>query len=91
MYKHTLVVTGKHQDLDAICRRLSLPPEHGEIKKYADPADARLTDTTVKRLGNPQDGGVRVGTTRLEIGFNGDIEKLKRDILVRFPDVAVSP
>jgi len=90
MFKHTLIVTGRHQDLDDIVRRLSLPPEHGEIKKYADLADARLTDTTIHRLANPKDGVVAAGTTRLEIGFNGDKEKLKQDILARFPNVNVS-
>ena len=90
MFKHTLIITGKHQDLDEVSRRLSVRPEHGEIKKHADPADARLTDTTLQRLANPKAGTSRVGTTRLEIGFNGDKEKLKKDILNRFPNVTVS-
>jgi hypothetical protein len=90
MFQHTIMVTGRAQDLDDISRRLSFPPEHGEIKKHADPADATLTDTTIYRLVNPKGGVVTVGTTRLEIGYNGDKEKLKQDILTRFPNVTVA-
>ena len=90
MFQHAMIVKGEAQDLDDIFRRLSFPPEHGEIKKYADPADAPLTDTNIHRLANPKDGVVTVGTTRLEIRYNGDKEKLKQDIVARFPKVIVS-
>ena len=87
MFQHTIIVRGKSQDLDDISRRLAFPPEHGEIKKYADVADTLLTDTNIHRLANSKDGVVQVGTTRLEIRYNGDKEKLKQDILARFPRV----
>jgi hypothetical protein len=90
MFQHTIIVKGKPQDLDDIFKRLSFPLEHGEIKRFADPADAPLTDTNIYRLENPKDGVVAVGTTRLEIGYTGDKEKLKQDILARFPKVTVS-
>jgi hypothetical protein len=90
VFQHTIIVKGKPQDLDAIFRRLSFPPAHGEINKYASLADAPLTDTNVHRLVNPQDGVVAVGTTRLEIGYNGDKEKPRQDILAGFPKVTVA-
>ena len=90
MFQHTIIVRGKSQDLDDIFRRLSFPPEHGEIKKFADPGDAPLTDTTIHRLVNPKDGVVTVGTTRLEIRYNGNVEKLQQDILARFPKVTIA-
>jgi len=90
MFQHTIIVKGKPQDLDDIFKRLSFPPEHGEIKKYADPGDTPLTDTNIHRLVNPKDGVVTVRTTRLEIRYNGNKERLKQDILARFPKVTVA-
>ncbi len=80
------VVKGSPEDLDAIQRRLSFTPEKGRLEKFSDISDLQLPETVVRAFG---DQPPQVGTTRLEIEFEGNLPELKASILQRFPKVTL--
>ena len=87
MLVQKFVIKGSPQDLDGIHRRLSFPPDKGRLEKYSDTNDLDIPAAVLTALG---DKPLNLGTTRLEIEFDGNSEELKESILQRFPKVTVA-
>ncbi len=87
MSAQKFIVKGSPEDLDGIHRRLSLAPDKGRLEKFSDIDDLALPETVLRAFG---DKTPEVGTTRLEIEFEGDFAGLKASIVQRFPKVTLA-
>ncbi len=87
MFQHKIVIKGTPSDLDGIYERLSFNQDQGRLVKYSDPNDLHLSPHVLNALGGKP---LAIGTTRLEIEFNGSVDKLKGSILQRFPKVNIA-
>ncbi len=86
-FQHKLVIKGSPEDLDEIHQRLSFRQDKGRLAKCSELADLQLPPQVLAALG---DRLPVLGTTRLELEFDGHREPLRASILQRFPKVAVS-
>jgi hypothetical protein len=83
IFSATLEVKGDSKDLEAIYTTFKLP--ESRMERQSNPADVSVSNEKMSEIlsGKPME----LGTPRLIIKFNGSVERLKKAIQTKFPNI----